>query len=72
MKGDFGQYVDRVLDGSTLYFRLKKNKSYIESACCSVVRRLLLHKNNISFVENAIHEDVVFTPMVFNYARRCM
>ena len=72
MKGDFGQYVDRVLDGSTLYFRLKKNKSYIESACCFVVRKHLLQENGISFVENAIHEDVVFTPMVFNYARRCM
>lgn len=36
------------------------------------MKRLMLSENSISFVENAIHEDVVFTPMVFNCAKRCM
>lgn len=60
------------MDGRELYFSLKKNKSYIESACCSVMKRLMFIENHISFVENVIHEDVVFTPMVFNCAKRCM
>ena len=36
------------------------------------MKRFMLRENCIYFVENAIHEDVVFTPMVFNCAKRCM
>ena len=72
MKGDVKSYTDQVMSGTELYFRLKSNGCYHESAAVAMFRMGLLKDNGIQFVENIIHEDVLFTPMVLQKCKRCM
>ncbi len=72
LKGDIISYTDKVMSGTELYFRLKVNNSYQESAVLAMFDIDVFRNNGISFIENIIHEDVLFTPMVLSNCTRCM
>lgn len=72
LKNDVESYTGKPMTGAELYFRLKKNNSYQESAALGMFDMDFLRGEGIEFIENIIHEDVLFTPMVLSRCRRCM
>lgn len=72
LKNDKDSYVNKVMSGAELYFRLKCNGSYQESAALAMFNLDMMKENGISFIEDIIHEDVLFTPMILSNSRRCM
>lgn len=55
-----GQYT-KVLSGPELYLELRNNNDYYPSPCLQFVRRSFLEESGVSFCENIIHEDNIFT-----------
>lgn len=59
-----------VLSGEQMLEELVNKKKYRASACMYLIKRELLVKYNLLFLENILHEDELFTPILFMKAQR--
>lgn len=59
-----------VTSGSKMLSELVSVKQYNASACMYLIRRELLIENDMKFMENILHEDELFTPIVLLAAKR--
>ena len=57
-------------DGLSLVQQLRDKKDYSVSPCIQIIRRQFLIDNDISFYEGIIHEDNLFSFLVYFHARR--
>lgn len=64
-----GQYT-KVLSGPEMFLELRNNNDYYPSPCLQFVRRSFLKEAGVSFCENIIHEDNIFTFETILSARR--
>lgn len=62
--------VDGIMTGQELYVEYTRRGQYVPSACMHLVRRSLLERANLRFGEGLLHEDELFSPMLYAYARR--
>ena len=53
-----------------MYQLLVKNGDYLSSACLYLIKRNFLTDNDISFYDGIIHEDNLYTFLVFMHAER--
>lgn len=56
--------------GRELFRVLYANREFNASACMYAVKRNILVENGLDFKEGIIHEDELFTPFVFYFAKR--
>ena len=61
---------DRVYDGRELLALLLREGRYLPSACLSFVRLGLLRESGLRFYPDMLHEDELYTPMLYLYAAR--
>ena len=59
-----------ICSGTELFVRLMENDSFYVSANTRFLRRRLLEKGGIRFIEGIIHEDAIFTPEVMLSSER--
>lgn len=56
--------------GKELFIKMINNNEFFPSPCLYLVRRDVIEKNNIKFIENIIHEDEIFTINIFLYSMK--
>lgn len=61
---------DRVFDGRELLALLLREGRYLPSACLSFVRLGLLRESGLRFYPGMLHEDELYTPMLYLHATR--
>lgn len=68
------EYTDenRIYNGIDLLNILLNNKCYTPSACLSLINRSYLKRINLSFFPKIIHEDQLFTAILYMEANRIM
>ena len=59
-----------VLHGSDMYVRMEETGAFRPSACMFLMRRDLVERAGLRFEEGIIHEDLLFTMMIFPIAKR--
>lgn len=59
-----------VMTGREMFIIMSQNAEYKPSVCLQLIRKDLLTKNNISFIEGLIYEDNPFTILCLFYAKR--
>ena len=59
-----------VWDGQALFARYWNLREYVSSACFHLVRRSLIEEADLHFAEGLLHEDELFTPLMYAHARR--
>lgn len=59
-----------VLPGSEMYVCMEKTGAFRPSACMFLMRRNLVEQAGLRFEEGIIHEDLLFTMMIFPKAQR--
>ena len=60
--------VGGVLTGEQLFVRYWELDEYVSSACFQLVRRSLLKRADLRFGEGLLHEDELFTPLLYAVA----
>lgn len=63
-------FTEEVLSGREMLKELVDKKQYAASACMFLIKRKLIIENNLKFMENILHEDELFTPIVLITAKR--
>lgn len=58
--------------GEQLMCELMVNKQFWSSACLYMIKKDVLDQNNLSFIENYLHEDELFTVQLFLAIKKCM
>lgn len=71
-EGDYcyGSESEGIFSGKELFCRLYSAGEYKASACMYMVKRELMLESGLVFREGIIHEDELFTPLLFYYAKR--
>ena len=64
------EYEGILYPGKELFGRLFANREFKAQACMYMMKRELVVRNKLRFKEGIIHEDELFTPFVFYYAKR--
>ena len=59
-----------VWEGPALFAHYWQMREYVSSACFHLVRRSMIEENGLRFGEGLLHEDELFTPLVYAYAKR--
>lgn len=62
----------KVSDGDTIFLKLLENGEYTPSPCLYITKKSVLIDNNITFFENIIHEDILFTYNVLLSSNKAM
>ena len=66
----FRTTVRGVWSGQALFAHYWQMREYVSSACFHLVRRRLIEDNGLRFGEGLLHEDELFTPLMYAYADR--
>ena len=66
----FRSVIRGVWSGQTMFARYWQMREYVSSACFHLVRRSLFEEHDLRFGEGLLHEDELFTPLMYAYARR--
>ena len=65
-----GLYDDRVYSGIEMLYKQINDSSYSASACLNFINRIFLEKNKLYFYPKIIHEDELFTFLLYLKANR--
>ncbi|MBQ9021344.1 MAG: glycosyltransferase [Eggerthellaceae bacterium] len=63
--------VEGVLSGPEIFKRYWDDYVYVASACFHFIRRAFLEEHGLRFKEGILHEDELFTPLLYAHANRC-
>ena len=67
---DYRDPVSGVLDGQDLFTLYWSRIQFVSSACFHAIRRSMLEENGWRFCEGLLHEDELFTPVLYALAKR--
>ena len=67
---NFRTPVQGVWEGQRLFAHYWQMREYVSSACFHLVRRSLIMDNGLYFAESLLHEDELFTPLMYAHAKR--
>ena len=67
---DYRDAVSGVLTGQELFVAYMERRQFVSSACFHLIKRSLLEEANLRFCAGIIHEDELFTPQLYAYAKR--
>lgn len=73
-KEDYGfrEDVPGVLSGPELFTRYVNARQFVASACFHLIRRSLFAHDDLRFVEGLLHEDEMFSPLLYAHAERAL
>lgn len=63
-------YMEGIVTGPELFVHYDETNSYVSSACLHVIRHEFLRTQGLRFKEGILHEDELFTPLLYPYAKR--
>ena len=66
---DYRDAVPGVHEGQDLFALYWERRQFVSSACFHVIRRSLLDEAQLRFCEGLLHEDELFTPVLYAYAK---
>ena len=67
---DYRDAVPGVHGGQDLFALYWQRRQFVSSACFHVMRRSLLEEAQLTFCEGLLHEDELFTPVLYAHAQR--
>ena len=67
---DYRDAVQGVHDGQDLFALYWDRIQFVASACFHAIRRSMLEEANLAFCEGLLHEDELFTPVLYAHAKR--
>ena len=67
---DARQPIEGVMSGPELFARYWSTRDYVSSACFHLMSRRLLDDAGLRFCEGVLHEDELFTPVLYAHAKR--
>ena len=67
---DYRDPIPGVHDGQDLFVLYWEKVQFVSSACFHAIRRSLLEDHGLTFCEGLLHEDELFTPILYAYAQR--
>jgi len=67
---DYRDSVSGAMSGQDLFTLYWSRIQFVSSACFHVIRRSLLEENDWRFCEGLLHEDELFTPVLYALAKR--
>ena len=65
----FRQDIPGAMSGAELFTQYWQKDSYASSACFHAIRKAFLDEQQLRFKEGLLHEDELFTPMLYPYAQ---
>lgn len=66
----FRTSIEGILTGPELFVRYWETNSYVSSACLHLIRREFLLEQSLCFKKGILHEDELFTPLLYPFAKR--
>lgn len=67
---DYRDAIEGVFDGQDLFALYWDRIQFVASACFHAIRREMLEEANLTFCEGLLHEDELFTPVLYAHAKR--